>query len=59
MDENGKTPFDKKIDELRKALGECFKCSHHNCIEKQCRVSGTFCKYPTTGCNSKDYPWGN
>lgn len=52
------TDIEKKIQEERERLGECFKCRHHGTIEKMCRVTGTFCKYPTRNCQNKDYPWG-
>ena len=52
------TDIEKKTQEERERLGECFKCRHHGTIEKICRITGCFCKYPTKNCPNKDYPWG-
>ena len=48
----------KKAAEERKCFGDCYKCRHRNCIEGQCRIDGTFVKYPKKNCQNKDYPWG-
>ena len=58
QERNMENKIDPKTEEEWKRLGECFKCRHHNTIEKQCRVTGTSCKYPTKNCENKDYPWG-
>jgi hypothetical protein len=49
---------EKKTEEERNRLGECFKCRHHGIIEKICRITGCLCKYPVKNCENKDYPWG-
>ena len=51
--------IEKRTEEQRKELGECFKCRHHGTIEKICRITGKLCQYPTKNCENKDYPWGN
>ena len=55
---NEETTIEERLKKERECLGDCFKCSHHNVIEKQCRITGVFCKYPTKNCQNKDYPWG-
>ena len=50
--------IEKKSAEMRKCLGDCFKCRHHGTIEKICRITGCLCKYPMKNCENKDYPWG-
>lgn len=47
-----------RTEELRKCLGDCFKCRHHGVVERICRITGTFCRYPTKNCRNRDYPWG-
>ena len=53
-----RTDAEKKTDEMRKQLGECFMCRHHGVIERICRITGCLCKYPMKGCPNKDYPPG-